>query len=741
MHSQAQWIWSRHVSDNQSVRFRCTFELGHSMPDAVLYITVDNFFTVYVNGHLAGHTNPDSSNGEVWQTVQRLEIGPYLTTGKNTVAVVATNVQGAAGLLAQLRMDGRVFLESSAAWKVSENTQQTDEWKAPAYDDSGWEAATREAGITGGPWGYSLHGWPGLDETVPYLFHIPLAFSSFRDIHAGSGAISGAEQMGGHKEATISVVTAASPGDPPGFVADFGQEIAGRVVLVGLTPGTVTVGTGESYEEAMKSPWHGMQTISLLPGSPTAAEYSAFRFAHIVFPQTMEPQTVRLKLYVDHKYYPVAYKGSFDCSDPLLTKLWYTGAYTSHLCMQEDIWDAPKRDRARWVGDLNISGEVINNVFADKFLMEHTLDRLRADAQGGHPAGDLPAADVNGIPGYSAAYICTLADFHRHIGDYAYLKSHHDDLISLLKFLRGEFDSNGIFVNKRNAWAYTDWSPGFDGSTSLSYATTDLFMIRAVHEAVYLLEDMGDHVNAAKYAIWEAQLREAALKSLPADGTYGTRLQENAMAVYSGTATAGQRSAIYNAVLNPASESWDRTGTPPYNDRTFSPYYGNYILQAMAMTGHTAAAEHVLRTYWGGMLDEGATTFWEAYDPNWPKSDFHNNLYADGSRGYFVSLCHGWSSGPTNFLTERVLGIRSTGAGFCTAIIAPDLGDLQWAEGAVPTPRGLIHERVESTMCGLRIQLTLPPGTIVTVSMPSGYRDSTIVLRGPKICTVLADRK
>ena len=78
--------------------------------------------------------------------------------------------------------------------------------------------------------------------------------------------------------------------------------------------------------------------------------------------------------------------------------------------MQEDIWDAPKRDRARWVGDLHVSGEVINNVFADKFLMEQTLTRLRDDAGNGH---------VNGIPGYSCAWICALADFHRHLGDYA----------------------------------------------------------------------------------------------------------------------------------------------------------------------------------------------------------------------------------------------------------------------------------------------------------------------------------
>jgi len=43
----------------------------------------------------------------------------------------------------------------------------------------------------------------------------------------------------------------------------------------------------------------------------------------------------------DDKYYPVQYWGAFNCSDPLPTHIWYAGAYAAHLCMQEEIWDAP----------------------------------------------------------------------------------------------------------------------------------------------------------------------------------------------------------------------------------------------------------------------------------------------------------------------------------------------------------------------------------------------------------------
>jgi hypothetical protein len=248
-------------------------------------------------------------------------------------------------------------------------------------------------------------------------------------------------------------------------------------------------------------------------------------------------------------------------------------------------------------------------------------------------------------------------------------------------------------------------------------AATHLFITKAAREGAFLLREMGDDASADRYDKWAADLTAAAQTAFadPATGTFGKRLQENAMAVYSGVATPEQRDAIYKAVLDPASDSWDRTGEPPYNEGMFSPYYGNYIINAMSMTGHTTETENVLRSYWGGMIADGATTFWEAYDPHWPKKDFHANLYADGNHGYFVSLCHGWSAGPTSWLTESVLGIRPTGGGFKTADITPDLGDLSWAEGAVPTPDGVLRERAEKQNGETVLRIALPKNVTARV--------------------------
>jgi len=154
-----------------------------------------------------------------------------------------------------------------------------------------------------------------------------------------------------------------------------------------------------------------------------------------------------------------------------------------------------------------------------------------------------------------------------------------------------------------------------------------------------------------------------------------------------------------------------------YNGLIITPYYNYYVISAMAKMGHHAEALDWIRQYWGGMIDEGATSFWEGYDPSWYKSDFHSSLQADDTTGYQASLAHGWSSGVTPWLMEQVLGIQPRGAGFSEVDIRPDLVDLKWAQGGEPTPRGILKVDIRKDN-GYKTTIDLPPGTIARVSLP-----------------------
>jgi hypothetical protein len=127
------------------------------------------------------------------------------------------------------------------------------------------------------------------------------------------------------------------------------------------------------------------------------------------------------------------------------------------------------------------------------------------------------------------------------------------------------------------------------------------------------------------------------------------------------------------------------------------------------------------------MVDEGATSFWEAYDPSWYHEDFHSSLQSDNRSGYFVSLAHGWSSGPTAWLMEQVLGIQPTGAGFSTVDIRPDLVDLDWAKGGEPTPHGLLMVDVRKNGA---IIVDVPEGVVARVLVPAASAKAQVTVNG-----------
>jgi hypothetical protein len=85
------------------------------------------------------------------------------------------------------------------------------------------------------------------------------------------------------------------------------------------------------------------------------------------------------------------------------------------------------------------------------------------------------------------------------------------------------------------------------------------------------------------------------------------------------------------------------------------------------------------------------------------------------------SHCHGWSSTPTRDLVQYTLGVTPAQPGFTRANVAPALGDLEWAAGAVPTPHGLIqldvrHDQlvldtpVEAVVVFGGVDTRVPPG-------------------------------
>lgn len=462
-----------------------------------------------------------------------------------------------------------------------------------------------------------------------------------------------------------------------GLILDFGIEISGNIEL--FTPQTkskdmpsIRLRFGESVAETMaeigergaqndhavrdqilKLPWLGKKTVGP----------SGFRFARI---DNVDPE-IDLQLSEIHavlQLRDIPYVGSFKCSDERLNKIWETGAYTVHLNMQDYLWDGIKRDRLVWLGDMHPEVAVINTVFGYNPVVPQSLDLIR---------DVTPVTEwMNGISSYSMWWIIIQEDWYLHHGNLEYLGEQKTYLSALIKRLATFVDADGKEI--LDGMRFLDW-PTFENKTAV-HEGLQAMMKLAMESGARLSEILGDTQTASLAQSTANRLS----KHLP-----DSSCRKSPAALL---ALAGLRDAteVSNGVLK-------KDGP-----RDLSTFYGYYVLNALAKSGDIITSLDFISQYWGGMLDFGATTFWEDFDLAWTqdagridemptagKKDLHGEFGAHCYVGFRHSFCHGWAGGPTAWLSKHVLGIVPVAPGCAKMTITPDLGRLEWAEGTFPS--------------------------------------------------------
>ncbi len=486
------------------------------------------------------------------------------------------------------------------------------------------------------------------------------------------------------------------------LVIDFGVEITGSVEL--FTPMTkgkempaVRLRFGESVAETMAEIGergaqndHALrdQVVKLPWLGKTSVGPSGFRFVRIdnADPKiAVELSQVRAILTLRE----IPYVGSFKCSDPRLDKIWATGAYTVHLNMQDYLWDGIKRDRLVWLGDMHPEISVINSVFGYNEVVPRSLDMTR---------DVTPVAEwMNGISSYSMWWILIHEEWYLHHGNLAYLKQQRPYLTALLKRLATYVDAGG--KEKLDGMRFLDW-PTFENKT-------------AVHEGLQAMMTLTMESGSRLGTI----LGDAELSRLCTDTA--ARLRKH-VPEFSGRKSPAALLSL--AGFRDPSEV--ATVLKKDGPKDLSTFYGFYVLNALEKSKDIDTGLDFISQYWGGMLDFGATTFWEDFDLAWTedagridepvapgKKDLHGDFGAHCYVGFRHSFCHGWAGGPTAWLSNNVLGIEPVSPGFAKVRISPQLGRLTWAEGSHPTPKGAIHVRHDKQPDGsVKTSVKLPVG-------------------------------
>jgi putative heme-binding domain-containing protein len=161
----AEWIWSaefpRDEAPEGDVYFRKSFDVRNP-EGGQIRIACDDNYELFVNGRLVGEGND-------WRKLDSYDIARYLVSGRNVVAVRATNVEpGSAGLVAVVSVRGEgntdVAYSTDRTWKSG--SKMFLGWQTRRFSDRNWTASTSfgEYGRTT-PWsdetqvaGGSAHG-------------------------------------------------------------------------------------------------------------------------------------------------------------------------------------------------------------------------------------------------------------------------------------------------------------------------------------------------------------------------------------------------------------------------------------------------------------------------------------------------------------------------------------------------------------------------------------------------------
>ncbi len=429
-----------------------------------------------------------------------------------------------------------------------------------------------------------------------------------------------------------------------GVLLDFGRELSGRLVLKAAPKEqSVTVRFGESMGELLHAPRMGDVPLYAPVGIEARGPKSAFRYALI----SSNGDAANEKVYAEGIYYPVKYAGSFESSDARLNRIWEVSAYTAHLCMQDSIWDGVKRDRGRWIGDQEVIDRVVGDVFGDGRLVR---DELAQDV------GKGPLDDhVNGLPGYSAWWVVSEAEYLRRWGNIAAVREQKTHLLEVLARMDAELDARGVYVAASGRKPFVDWSKGFSADSPEARRATDFEYILAYRNAAWLLRQLGDSTEAAKQDARADAMTAAAQKYLSEGATFGDRWQTNAIAVLAGaTATPAQRDAAWSDVLS-------RTVKGRKSTDVITPYYGDYVLNAMADAGQAARGSGVDAQLLGRHAGRGRDEFLGGVGSGVGRRRSAREA-AGGRQGWLQRESRAWMGGGAGGLADG-RGARSEGAG------------------------------------------------------------------------------
>ena len=722
---QGQWIApTTDIDSLPAPLLRRSFTLDGRIAQARAYICGLGYYELHINGKKIGDhlLDPGYTRFDRRALYVTYDVTEALRRGKNAVGVILGNgwynVQtkavwdfhkapwrAAPKLLMQVRVeyaDGRVeTIGTDSRWATSTGPITFDSiyggetydaraekpgWDTADYDDTGW-AMARVVPPPGGKLTAQLMPPIKADKTLKpakltepqpgvFVFDMGQNMAGFAELHLRAPAGTKVVMKYGERLGKDGMLERA--------------DIAQHVVKVDTnqqfqTDTYISDGSSSITHHASRFTYHGFQYVEVtgFPGKPALDTLSGVFI---------------------HSAIPVA--GEFECSNPLLNKIWQAGrwAYLSNL--QSIPTDCPHREKNGWTGDAHLAAEQGLLNYAPAAVYTKWINDL-GDEQ--RPSGELPGIVPTGGWGYKwgngpawdSSFLLIPFYLYQYCGDTRVLCDHYEGMKRYVDYLTSKA-KNGIVDIGLNDWApYKTSTPADITSTAYYYRDIQIVALTAGL--------MGNDADASKYKDLAASIQKAFnAKFYHADtGLYGNGSQTSlSCALYQGLVEPENKARVLSNLVAAVEKTNGHIDTGILGAK--------YLLNALLENGRADVAYRMASQKdlpsWGWWIEQGATTLWE----QWNGTESRNHIMFGDISAWFYKALAGINPDPA-------------APAFKHFVIKPNVvGGLTSAEACYDSVRGRIVSDWEIEHGRFKLTVKVPANATATVWVPTSDPSSVI---------------
>lgn len=457
-----------------------------------------------------------------------------------------------------------------------------------------------------------------------------------------------------------------------GVLFDMGRELVGTPQILCGKKDDVRVCYGESSEEALDTENSEVVSVLACDGKTYAhpAESKGFRFAFV----DAAKQEIT-DFYVDEEKYIPPFEPYFITDDPEINRIYDVAKYTLELTSREFFIDGIKRDRWVWAGDALQSELFDLYSFNDKEIIKRTIRALIGTR--------LINNNINTILDYNFYFVLSVYYYYYFTGDAPFVKEIYPRLVSLMEFIFKKPHTDGL-LQAKNEWIFIDWAdiPRFaEINNSCPICLIQILYWASLKAMAKFAEIAEDRSRAEGYFSRAAAIKEKTIKTyFNGNAGFYHDIFGKLLTKYGNMAAV-----LLDFADEIQTETIKRADGSAFAEIT-TPYMKFYESCMLAKNGETGKVLDYMKTYWGGMLKEGATSFWEKYNP----SEKGAEKYAMYGRKYGKSLCHSWGAGPIYLLGRYVAGLYPYETGYKRYALNPYLKGLKF-KAELPVNDGTVR--------------------------------------------------